>query len=172
MIDTKGPAMSLSENFDDFHPIDVVETLAQHHAWEFDRLTDDQITMHVEGQWRTYALTLSWSHRDETLRLACTFEMEPPAHRLPALYELINRCNDRVWTGAFTFWEERRVMVWRYGLLLSGGQLPGHEQVDRLIRDAVGAAERFYPAFQMAAWAEHSPAEALKVAIAETYGRA
>ena len=46
---------------DDLHPIDIVETLAEHHAWEFDRVTDDQIAMAVEGQWRTYSLTLAWS---------------------------------------------------------------------------------------------------------------
>ncbi len=164
--------MSYMESFDDLHPIDVVETLANHHAWDFDRVTDDQIAMQVSGQWRTYSLTLAWSHMDETLRLICTFEMEPPAHRIPALYDTINRCNDRVWTGAFTFWAEQRLMVWRYGLLLSGGQLPGHEQVDRLIRDAVASSERFYPAFQMATWAEQEPEQALKVAIAEAYGRA
>ncbi|RYD82245.1 MAG: diacylglyceryl transferase, partial [Sphingobacteriales bacterium] len=48
--------MSLSEDFmstEDLHPIDIVETLAQHNDWEFDRVTDDQIAMAVEGQWRT-----------------------------------------------------------------------------------------------------------------------
>ena len=37
------------ENADDLHPIDVVETLAEHHSWEFDRVTDDQIAMAIEG---------------------------------------------------------------------------------------------------------------------------
>jgi hypothetical protein len=35
-----------------------------------------------------------------------------------------------------------------------------------------GSAERFYPAFQLAAWGDQTPAEAMKVAIAEAYGRA
>ena len=37
---------------------------------------------------------------------------------------------------------------------------------------AVTAAERFYPAFQLVAWADKSPADAMRVAIAEAYGRA
>ena len=40
--------MSFSEDFlsgDDLHPIDIVKDLAAHHAWEFDRVTDDQIAM-------------------------------------------------------------------------------------------------------------------------------
>ena len=167
--------MSLSEDFlssDDLHPIDIVETLAEHHSWEFDRVTDDQIAMAVEGQWRTYSLTLAWSAQDETLRLICTFELEPPAEKMGQLYDVMNRCNDMVWTGAFTYWGEQKLMVWRYGLLLAGGQIAGPEQIDRLIAAAVMASERFYPAFQLVAWADHSPADAMKVAIAEGYGRA
>ena len=167
--------MSLSEDYylsDEVHPIDLAETLAEHHAWEFDRVTDDQIAMAVEGQWRNYSITLAWSGHDETLRLICTFEMEPPEHRMGALYELINRCNDEVWTGGFNWWDEQRLMVWRYGLCLAGGQHAVTEQIDRLISSAVTSAERFYPAFQLTLWAERPPMEAMKVAIAEAYGRA
>ncbi len=167
--------MSISEDFllsDDLHPIDIVEDLAAHHDWEFDRVTDDQIAMAVEGQWRTYSLTLAWSAQDETLRLICTFEMEPPEARMGELYDVLNRCNDMVWTGAFTYWTEQKLMVWRYGLCLAGGQMAGFEQIDRLISSAVLAAERFYPAFQLVAWGDRSPADAMKVAIAEAYGRA
>ena len=167
--------MSFSEDYllsDDLHPIDIVENLAAHHDWEFDRVTDDQIAMAVEGQWRTYALTLAWSAQDETLRLICTFEMEPPYDKIAALYDVLNRCNDMVWTGAFTYWGEQKLMVFRYGLCLAGGQMVAAEQIDRLISGAITASERFYPAFQLVSWADKSPAEAMKVAIAEAYGRA
>lgn len=167
--------MSLSESYlssEDLHPIDIVETLAESHDWDFDRVTDDQIAMAVEGQWRTYSLTLAWSAHDETLRLISTFEMDPPAEKLPALYEVLNRANDMVWSGAFTFWAEQRLMVWRYGLVLAGNQIATPEQIDRLISQAVTAAERFYPAFQLVAWGDDSPERALDVALNDAYGRA
>lgn len=158
--------------YDDLHPIDIVENIASHHAWEFDRVTDDQIAMAVDGQWRTYSLTLAWSAMDETLRLICTFEMDPPPARMGEIYDVINRCNDLVWTGAFTYWAEQKLMVWRYGLCLAGGQAVVPQQIDALISAAVVAAERFYPAFQLVAWAEKSPASAMQVAMAEAYGHA
>ncbi len=167
--------MSLSEEFlgtEDLHPIDIVETLAEHNDWEFDRVTDDQIAMAVEGQWRTYSITLAWSGYDETLRLICTFEMDPPEDKLPNLYEVLNRTNDMVWSGAFTYWREQKLMVWRYGLVLTGGQIASPEQIDRLIGQAVASAERFYPAFQLVSWGDDSPEKAMNVAIAEAYGRA
>jgi hypothetical protein len=166
--------MALSEHLveDDIHPIDIVETLAAHHDWDFDRIGDDQIAMAVEGQWRTYSLTLAWSHFDETLRMVCTFEMEPPAEKLPELYELLNLVNDQCWAGAFTYWVEQKLMVYRYGLVLAGEQVAGPDQIDTVIGAAVLSAERYYPALQLLIWGDKTPKEALQVAIAEAYGRA
>jgi len=167
--------MAATEHFlemEDLHPIDIVETLAEAQAWDFDRVADDQIAMAVEGQWRTYSITLAWSGYDETLRLICTFEMEPPEARLPQLYEALNLTNDQIWAGAFTYWYEQRLMVYRYGLVLAGGQMAGPEQLNLLIGAAVSNAERFYPAFQLATWGDQSVEDAMKVAISEAYGRA
>ena len=167
--------MSHSEAYlqtDELHPIDIVEHIAEHHDWDFDRVADDQIAMAVVGQWRTYSITLAWSAYDETLRLICTFEMEPPEDKYPALYELLNKVNDSCWAGAFTWWQEQRLMVYRYGLVLSGGQIATPEQIDQMIGAAVAAAERYYPAFQLATWGNRSADDAIQVAIAEAYGRA
>ncbi|PPB79878.1 hypothetical protein LV82_02435 [Albidovulum inexpectatum] len=167
--------MAYCEDFlqgEELHPIDIVEAVAENHEWDFDRIAEDQIAMAVEGQWRTYSVTLAWSAQDETLRLICSFDMDPPQDRIGALYETLNHANDRVWAGAFAFWPEQRLMVWRYGLILSGGQFASPEQVDTMIAEAVEAAERFYPAFQLACWGGESPVQAMQVAIAGAMGHA
>ncbi|MGH1452338.1 MAG: YbjN domain-containing protein [Paracoccaceae bacterium] len=166
--------MALSEQFlsEEIHPIDIVEHIAEHHDWDFDRIGDDQIAMAVEGQWRTYSITLAWSGYDETLRLICTFEMEPPEETLPILYETLNAVNDQCWAGNFTYWDAQKLMVYRYGLVLSGGQMASPEQIDTMINAAVRNAERYYPALQLVVWGGRSPAEAMQIAIAEAYGRA
>ncbi len=167
--------MALAEQYlhiDDIHPIDIVEHIATDQAWEFDRVADDQIAMAVDGQWRSYAITLAWSGQDEILRLICTFEMEPPEHRRAALMDALNTVNDACWAGNFTFWEEQNLMVFRYGLMLAGGQMATPDQIDMMISAAVASAERFYPAFQLVTWGEREPADAMQVAIAEVYGHA
>ncbi|GGL59963.1 YbjN domain-containing protein [Wenxinia marina] len=167
--------MALSEQFDDhgdIHPIDVVEHIAEHHAWEFDRIADDQIAMAVEGQWRTYSITLAWSAYDETLRLICTFEMEPPEERMPELFEALNEVNDQCWAGGFTWWGQQKMMVYRYGLVLAGEQMAGPEQIDTMIGAAVMSCERYYPAFQLVTWGNRAPSDAVQVAIGHTYGTA
>lgn len=157
---------------DEIHPIDIVETVAAHRDWDFDRLADDQIAMTVQGQWRSYSLTLAWSPCDEVLRLICSFEMDPPPARLPVLYEVLNLANDQVWDGGFTFWAPQKLMVWRYGLVLAGEVLAGPEQIDRMIGAAIEACERFYPAFQLACWGDAAAQAAMDVALSAAYGRA
>ena len=166
--------MALTEQYleEDIHPIDIVENLAAFHEWDFDRIADDQIAMAVEGQWRTYSITLAWSAYDETLRLICTFEMDPPAEKMPGLYELLNAVNDQCWAGAFTYWAEQKLMVYRYGLVLAGGNDASPEQIDTMIGAAVLSAERYYPALQLLVWGDQTPQQALQVAIAEAYGHA
>ncbi len=167
--------MSLSEHDlhdTDLDPIDIVESLAEIHAWEFDRVAHDQIAMAVEGQWRSYSLTLAQCHADETLRLICTFDLDPPEDRLPVLYEALNAANDRCWSGNFTWWAEQKLLVFRYGLMCSGGQIATPEQIATMIEAAICGCERFYPAFQLAVWGDTTVAEAMKVAMAEAYGRA
>ena len=166
--------MALSETYleDDIHPIDIVQNIATHQDWEFQRIADDQIAMAVVGQWRTYSITLAWSDYDETLRLICTFEMGPPVDSLPALYETLNEVNDQCWAGGFTYWQEQALMVYRYGLILSGEQTASPEQIDTMISASVLSAEKYYPAFQLVVYGNRSPKDALQVAIAEAYGRA
>lgn len=166
--------MALSEHFasEDLHPIDIVEHLAEHHDWEFDRIGEDQIAMAVEGQWRTYSITLAWSDHDDMLRIVCTFEMEPPLDRVGVLHEGLNAINDQCWAGSFSYWGKEQLMVFKYGLLLSGDTIASPDQIDRMITLAVANAERYYPAFQLMCWTDKTPDQALQIAIAEAYGRA
>lgn len=159
-------------NTDDLNPIDIVETLAERREWEFDRVGEDQIAMAVEGVWRTYSLTLAWSGRDETLRLISSFEMDPPAERRAELALLLDKANDLIWTGCFTLWDEQKLMVFRYGLALAGGAVATAAQIDAMLRGAVSATERFYPAFQLVAWGEDSAEAALAIAMSDSVGRA
>ena len=157
---------------EDLHPIDIVETLAERRDWEFDRVGEDQIAMAVEGAWTTYSLTLAWSGHDETLRLICTFEMAPPPEKRAELALLLDKANDLIWSGCFALWDEQKLMVYRYGLVLAGGATATAAQIDAMLRGAVTAAERFYPAFQLVAWGEEKAGTAIDIAMSGALGRA
>jgi hypothetical protein len=98
--------------------------------------------------------------------------MEPPEDTLPALYDGLNRVNDQCWAGSFSYWTDQKLMVYRYGLVLAGGQVASPDQIDTMINAAVLSAERYYPAFQLICWGNRPPKEAMQIAIAEAYGTA
>jgi hypothetical protein len=157
---------------EDIHPIDIVESLAEERDWEFDRIAEDQIAMAIDGTWRSYSVTLAYSAQEESLRLICAFELAPPARRLSALYRIMGLSNDKIWSGAFTFWPDKKLMVFRYSLNLAGSAVPSSAQIIDMVRSALAACERFYPAFQLVAWGGEKPENALGIAMAEAYGRA
>lgn len=157
---------------EELHPIDIVETLAEEREWDFDRIGDDQIAMAIEGTWSTYSVTLALSRQDESLRLICAFEMEPPEERLRDLYMAMGLANDRCWNGAFTLWMDQNLMAYRYSLNLAGGAQASSAQINDMVRGAIAMCERFYPAFQLVVAKDEKPENALGIAISEAYGRA
>lgn len=157
---------------DDVHPIDIAETIASYQEWDFDRIGQDQIAMAVEGQWRTYSVTLALCSFDQTLRIICTFDLQPPSDKLPNLYEMLNLINDKCWTGALSYWSDQKLIVYRYGLILSEEQATTPEQIQTMINTAIFVSEQYYPALQLAIWGDKTPEEALGVAISQAYGRA
>lgn len=158
------------------HPIDIVESLAEAREWDFDRICEDRIAMAVEGRWASYAITLNWSPQDETLRLICTFEFAGAVlndeGRAATMAHTLALANEACWTGGFCQWAEQDLMVYRYGLTLAGGAVATGGQIDAMMRSAVGAAERFYPAFQLAAAGGVTAQQAVDVAVADAFGRA
>ena len=157
---------------DDTDNIDLIEQIVKKYNWEYNRINDNQITMVAQGQWRTYSITLAWSAHDQTLRLICTFEIEPQAQRIEELYKCLNLANDRCWVGAFTYVEDKKLLVYRYGLILTGEKIVSPDQINKIIDIAVMSTERFYPAFQLISSSDQTPEQALQVAITKAYGHA
>ena len=98
--------------------------------------------------------------------------MDPPEDRMACLHEGLNAVNDQCWAGAFSYWAEQKLMVYKYGLMLAGGNIASAEQIDTMITAAILSAERYYPAFQLMAWTNKTAKESLQIAIAEAYGHA
>lgn len=168
--------MSLYESLEtheyEANPIDVVEQMAATREWEFDRVGDDRISMDAQGAWKTYSITLALSRQDGMLRIMCTFNLDPPKEKVPQILDTLNRANDRCWVGNFSFWSETGLMAFRYGLLLPEDGIACEEQIESMLLSAIAMCERFYPAFQLVAWTDQTPEDAMDLAISEAYGTA
>ena len=90
------------------NPVDLVEQVAHRNDWAYERQTEDELTMVVQGTWSDYHLSLNWREDLETLHVACAFEFKVPDRRLNEVYRLIASINEQLWIGHFDSVEARR----------------------------------------------------------------
>ena len=154
------------------HPVDLIERLASHNQWPFDRDAEDEISITVAGGWTDYNVAFTWLEDLEALHVACAFDLKPPSSRKAEIGALISLINEQLWLGHFDIWPEDGVVLFRHAIVLSGGaELNGH-QCQTVLTSAVRACERYYQAFQFVIWAGKSGRQAIATVMLETEGEA
>src|SRR5258707_5083380 len=90
--------MSLLEGIIDSpnNPLAVVEDIAAHHNWSFERSGEDEVTIVSKGEWTDYQLSFTWMTEIEALHLACAFDMKFPGPRRAEMQPLIASINDQL----------------------------------------------------------------------------
>ena len=156
----------------DIHPVDMIEHVAAHNSWEFERSSDDEINLTVAGVWTDYNISLSWMEDFEALHLACAFDMKVPEIRIAEMTRLLSLINEQLLIGHVDVWTKDGTLVFRQTLMLNGGAVPTGEQVECLMVSALDACERYYQAFQFVVWAGHTAEKSLEGALFETSGNA
>jgi hypothetical protein len=165
-------ALADYQNDDVPNPLDVIETLATTNDWLFDRSADDEIHITVEGSWSDLHICLNWRSDLEGLHLAATFDMRVPSGRREEIGRLVSLINEQLFLGHFDLWRHDGALLFRNGLLLTGGAEASTEQCEALMALALEACERYYPAFQFVIWAGKNAEEAIEACLLETMGEA
>ena len=161
-----GSAKSRSNN-----PLDLIEHIAGKHDWTMDRVTDDELTLTVAGQWTDYHVSLNWRGDLETLHIASAFDAKIPENRLNEVYRLVAQINEQLWLGHFDVWRDEGLIMYRQGLMLNGA-LATTGQCEALLHAALEACERYFQAFQFVVWAGKDSRHALSSIMFQTEGHA
>ena len=154
------------------NPVDLVEAVAHHHSWPFEREADDEIVLGVAGRAGNYHLAFSWVDDVEALHLGCSFDLDVPPVRRDELNRLLTLVNGQILIGHFDHWERESQVVFRQTLLLSGGLEPSETQVEQLLACALEACECYRPACCFVARSELDACEAMDAVVFETEGEA
>lgn len=167
--------MSLTD-IDDYptlaNPLDFIEHVVNSNEWSWDRRNDNEMAVHVPGQWGNHSLHFSWSNDVNALQFTCAIDMRVPAERRREVNNLLVLINERMWLGHFGIWRTEELPTYRHTVLLRGADGASLAQIEDLIEFAIAECERFYPAFQYVIWGDKSADEAIDFAIIETVGEA
>lgn len=154
------------------NPIDLLEELVRANEWTFERPTETELMVEVEGRWCGYYLLFVWRADVGAICFSCHFDQKIPPKSWPAIYQLIGRNNEALWLGHFDLTSDEGLVMYRHTMLLRGLRGASVEQLEDLVDAAVSECERFYPALQMVVWGGRSVDEALSAALMETVGEA
>jgi hypothetical protein len=108
----------------------------------------------------------------EALHLACAFDLKVPEARRAEILKLLATVNEQLWVGHFDLWADEGMIMYRNALLLAGGAHASGRQCEALLKSALDAAERSFPAFQFVIWAGKTAKDAMDATMFETAGEA
>ncbi|MCO6049864.1 YbjN domain-containing protein [Mesorhizobium sp. RP14(2022)] len=154
------------------HPVDMIERVASHNSWSFERTGDDELSVVVTGGWSDYHVSFSWMEDFEALHLSCAFIIDVPEHRALEVIRLMAHVNEQMLFGHFDLWSQEGSIIFRQSLLLAGGAEPTPRQVEMLLSSALDACECYVQAFRFVASSMMSAREALAGVLFETVGSA
>src|SRR5215470_1811362 len=93
------------------NPLEVVEHMATSQLWAFERASDDELNVVVQGKWANYQVLFTWMYDIEALHLACIFEVKGSERRNAEIEHLVPMINSRMWVGHFEFWPTESLVV-------------------------------------------------------------
>ncbi len=154
------------------NPLDLLEEFLLVNDWPFERASDSELVVEVEGQWCGHQLFFVWQADMAAIHFSSLFGLRVPEAKRQVVWELLAAVNETLWLGHFELSTEASRPIFRHTLPLGG--LPGVSigQLEVLVDTAVSESERFYPALQLVIWAGRSVEEAVKIAVLETAGSA
>ncbi len=153
------------------NPLDLVEQLVAANEWVFERPTEEELAVCVDGQWNRYQLWFAWREDLGVLQFSCAFDMKVAEHRYADVCVLLANINERMWVGHFDLCADEGMLMFRQALMTGDGATTSH-QIEELVEIALLECERVFPAFMFLVWGGKAPAEALEAAMLETSGEA
>lgn len=157
---------------DDAAPVEMMASLFEARGWQFEFVSDDEISAEVKGSWTTYQLQAIWRPEDHVLQLLCLPDIRASDGKRAQLYEALALINEQLWLGHFDVWSNGGVLLFRHGLMLGDDGLLSPNQAQCIVEAALEECDRFYPVFQFILWSDKSPAEALAAALVDAAGEA
>lgn len=154
------------------NPLDILEEIVAANDWPFDRSSDDELIVEIEGRWCDYRLFFVWQTDISAMQFSCQFDMTVPTARRAALDELLGLINVQLWLGHFDVPPDENTIMFRQTMLFRGARGASVEQLEDLVEIALSECERYFPAFQFVLRNGRTPSEAVSAAILDTLGEA
>jgi len=152
--------------------LDIVENLAEERGWALEQLTNGDLVMDSVGDNCTYQLQFSWSAPYQCLHLTCSMDMHLPQSAGAQVNDLLATINGKLWIGHFAVMAGINSPAFRHTIMMNGTPEHKARELEEIIEIGLGECERFYSAFQFAAFHNMPAQQAMDCALMECVGQA
>lgn len=166
--------------FDDVsNPLDGIEEIMINNDWTFDRLSQDEITVHVSGKQGTYKMSFVWQDSFNALQFCCAPDLAIAANKIAEAAQVMNDINVSLWLGHFDICTDNKsqkdktvhIPCFRHTSLFRGiTETSGIAHMEDLIDIALHECERYYPSFELLSQATRSTKKDMSLALMDVAG--
>ncbi|WP_051609949.1 YbjN domain-containing protein [Terasakiella pusilla] len=152
--------------------LDVLENLADQRGWILEKAANGDMVMESVGEWCTYQVQFTWSAEYQSLHITCSMDMHLPQDKGAEVNDLLALINSKLWIGHFAVMSDGNMPAFRHTLLMAGPESMKAAELEDIVETGLGECERFYPAFQFAAFNGMNAHEAMSCTLFECVGNA
>lgn len=158
--------------FERQNPLDVIEALMKANQWAFERECPETLTALAEGESANICVCCVWDPETEVFEINSSFSLAIVDNREQEVDQLIKSIAPGLHLGHFERVQHEKIIMYRTNISLAGGATLNDAQAEVLFVQAVGACQKFFPAFNMVVWGARSAREAMSITLFETIGEA
>lgn len=154
------------------NPLDSVEEVLNANNWDFNRMTDEELVVSVNGTQCQYNLFFIWQDDFEALQFCCQYDLKIPADYKDKARSVLCDLNENLWLGHFEIMDQSTSPSFRHTCLFRGmkNQVTS-ESLQDLVDVAMAQCERHYPVFALLAGDYEVNDQTLNLAMMNTQGQ-
>ena len=166
--------MNLAKNYatELYNPIDTVENIFATRSYEFDRRTNNEVAVEVQGKWNNMLLFFAWEENMRCLHMSCLMDIQSSIEDRSKIFELLAMANEDLWVGHFSYWTEQKMPVFKHSMIVNNNEAEFEQKISQLADIAIKECERMFPIFNVVLTKGMSPQQAMYPMMMETVGRA
>lgn len=160
------------ENFENANnPLDSVEEILSANNWSFNRMTDEELMVQVQGKKCEYSIFFIWQTDMDTLQFCCQYDLNISKDNMENAIRVLHDVNRTLWLGHFDFMQDSGIPSFRHTCLYRGmkGNF-GSEHIEDLVDISLAQCERYYPVFSLLSQGQDIHEQSLLLAMMQTAG--
>ena len=132
------------------NPLDSVEEILSANDWTFDRMSEDELTVHVSGKMGHYKMLFVWQEDYSAMQFCCETDIEIRPEAIDNAARTLSAINAGLWLGHFDIRTGTAIPCFRHTSLFRGmTHASGAEHLEDLVDIALAECERYYPALDL-----------------------